>query len=141
MATSISFTDDTGFVSITNGFPVPGDRLRGWKPLVSPIGPLHHALGTGVPYKWTHRRDYGAKFDLPYIPDSAQDDCQRLIDWMLTGGIITVTTGDQFTSTYECYLWPGSEPELSGPNPQDLKRTLSLSVLNSEAERMICQYP
>ncbi len=141
MATSITFSDDAGFVTIANGFDPPGDRLRGWKPLVSPIGPLHHALGTGIPYKYVHRRDYGAKFDLPYMPNDSQDDCQRLIDWMLSGGDITVNTGDTLGHSYTCYLWPGSEPELSAPDRQDLRRVLSLSVLNADAERMICEYP
>ena len=103
---------------------------------------MHHALGTGIPYKYRHRYQYGAEFELPYIPKDAQDDCQRLIDWLLNAGSITVITGDILGGVYDnCYIWPDSEPSLSKPDPKDLRRVLSLSVLNADRERMICQYP
>lgn len=136
MATSIEW--DGG--ELTNGAPAPGDRFRGWIPISIPIGPLHHALGTGIPYKWTHRDDYGAKFSLPYIPNSEQDTCAQLIRHLLKGGLITVNTGDDDNNTYDCYLWPGSTPELSPPDPKDLKRVLTISVLNGVQEDMICAY-
>ena len=141
MATSIEFNDGSGNTVIANGFPAPGDRFRGWKPLVNPVGPMHHALGTGVPYKYVHRTDYGAKFELPYLPNTAQADCIRLMGWLLIGGSVTVTTGDVLGGTYTCYLWPESDPELSVPDPKDLRRVLSLSLLNSTESPMICQYP
>lgn len=138
---SITFTDDVGTVTIVSDIPAPGNRCQGWKPLVNPIGPMHNALGTGIPYKYRHRSDYGAKFELRELPHSMQDDGQRLLDWLLNGGIVTLTTGDANLAEYDCYLWPGAEPDMSPPDPKSLRFVLSLSLLNSEAGvRMTCVY-
>jgi hypothetical protein len=132
MATSISFTDDTGFVSITNGFPVPGDRFRGWKPLVSPIGPLHHALGTGTPTSLGRTgRTTGPSSTCPTSRTARRTIASGSSDWKRGGHHHRHLTGDQFTSTYDCYLWPGSKPSLGPANAQDLRHVLSLAVLNT----------
>jgi len=137
---SISFTDANGGVTIDNDKAAPVDRFQGWVPLGEPIGPLGHALGTGIPYRWTFREDHGAKFMLPYIPNSSQSDLHRLRMHLLGGGSITVDTEDEVSNTYTCYLWPGSNPEISTPSKETAERTLTLSVLNSEAEPMVCVY-
>jgi hypothetical protein len=137
---SISFTDTTGGVTITNGKPSPANRFQGWVPLGTPIGPFVRALGTGIPYRWTFREDHGAKFMLPYIPNSSQSDLHRLRMHLLNGGTITVTTGDEDSATYTCYLWPEGDAEISAPNKETVERTLTLSVLNSEASPMTCVY-
>lgn len=142
MASEILFTDDDGPVTLLNGFDPPGDRFRGWVPLVQPIGPVHNALGTGIPYLWEHRCDYGASFELPYIPNESQTDAVRLIRHLMRAGQITVHTGDADGASYDCYLWPGSTPKLSPPDPRDLRRILSLSVLNATADEiMSCVWP
>lgn len=139
MAT-ITFTDDDGTVVIESDIPAPGNRCQGWKPLVNPVGPMHNALGTGTPYKWTHRRDYGAKFELRELPRTLQDDCIRLLAWLQEGGIVTLATGDVNASSYSCYLWPGADPELSAPDPKSLRFVLSLSLKNDAQARMTCVY-
>lgn len=138
---SITFTDNDGAVVLSNGLTSPGDRFRAWVPLVSPIGPLHHALGTGIPYLYEHRCDHGAKFQLPYIPNASQSDTLRLIRHVLRAGVFTVSTGDAYGAEYECYLWPGSSPEMSEPDPITRERTLTVSALNSTEAVMTCVYP
>ena len=141
MASSITFTDDDGAVTIDNGFDAPGDRFMGWTPMSDPVGPLHHALGTQIPYKWTHAEKEGAAFKLGYIPGSSVRDCLRLIKWLKKGGVVTVNTGDSESNIYDnCYLWPGSTPELSPPDKQDLKHVLTLALLNADGEPMVCLY-
>lgn len=137
---SISFTDGTGSVTLSNTLSSVASRFQKWVPLVQPVGPLHQALGTGTPYLWEHRCDHGAKFTLPYIPNSAQSDCLRLVRHLLRAGSVTVTTDDAGSRTYTCYLWPGSRPELSEPDPTTLERTLTLSVLNGTEAVMVCLY-
>lgn len=140
MATSIAFTDGTGSVTLTNGKTAPVDRFQKWVPLTQPIGPVHNALGTGVPYLYEHRCDYGAKFVLPYVPNSSQSDLVRLVRHLLRAGSVTVTTGDSGSNVYTCYLWPGSTPSISEPDPRTLERTLTLSVLNASEADMVCLY-
>ena len=138
---SITFTDTDGTVVLENGLPGAGARFQAWTPTPEIIGPMHQALGTGIPYVWEHREDQGASFELRYIPNNLQSDCIRLIRHLKRGGLITLACGDADNATYECYLWPGSKPSLSAADPKDLRRVLSLAVLNSEAgEIMSCRY-
>jgi hypothetical protein len=137
---SISFTDGSGGVTITNDKPSPADRFQGWIPLGEPIGPLVHALGTGIPYRWAFREDHGAQFMLPYIPNSAQGDLHRLRMHLLNGGSIEVDTEDENGAAYTCYLWPGSNPDITAPTKETAERTLKLSVLNADPEPMTCIY-
>ena len=137
---SITFTDTEGTVVLTNGLPAPGDRFQGWTPAPTPVAVTHHALGTQIPYSWVHARSYWAKFELQNIPSASEDDCQRLIDHLLSAGSVTITTDDVNTSIYTCYLAPGTTPTLSAPDPKSLFRTLSLTLINSEAARMTCMY-
>lgn len=139
MASEILFEDADGPVTLTNGCPAPGDRFTGWEPMSDPEGPLHHALGTQIPYKYTHAEKEGASFSLAYIPQSSVRDCLRLIRWLKKGGVVSVYTGDSESNIYPtCYLWPGSTPKLSPPNRQDLRHTLTLALLNADAEPMVC---
>ncbi len=141
MASEILFEDDDGPVVLTNGLPAPGDRFSGWQPLTDPVGPIHHALGTQIPYKWVHAEKEGAKFALENIPPTLQRDCLRLCRWLKKGGLVQVYTGDSESNTYlNCYVWPGSTPELSPVN-RDLKHTLTLALLNADAEPMVCIWP
>jgi hypothetical protein len=139
---AILFTDALGSDTLDNGFPAPGDRFRGWTPIDEPIGPLHHALGTGVPYKWVHREDHGARFTIAYIPNESQALAARLVAHLKRGGSVRVETGDTQNNVYDtCYLWPGSTPELSPPDPKDLRRTLTLAILQPGAtEPLVCLY-
>ncbi len=145
----IEWTDDLGFFQLNNGLGgTPGYRFSSWKPLVKPIGPMDHALGTGVPAMWEHRSDYGAQFTLKEIPDEFRLNgtvyqflLARLKRHLLRAGQIEVHTEDTEDRNYSCYLWPGSEPDISGYDPARRRRSITLSVLNSDQAEMICCYP
>ncbi len=138
----IAFTDGQGPATLSNGAPAPGDRFRAWVPLQVIIGPIHHALGTGIPHVWAHRTDYGAKFSIGQIPDSEQEIAARLVLHLLSGGAVDIDTDDAGGNVYStCYLWPGSTPELSAPDRTDLRRTLTLSILQPGATTpLVCHY-
>lgn len=146
MATSLAWVDDFGTAELTNGFDAPGDRFAQWMPLSpgkSDGGRVQAvALGTGITYAWGHRTNFGAKFSLRYIDNTDQDLCIRLKYHMEGGGIITVNTGDSDSNSYDCYLWPGTEVAITGPDPKDKKYAVTLSVINAIAsEIMLCRYP
>lgn len=144
MAASITFTDAVGAVTVSNGFPAPGDRFSGWQILTTQTengaGVQRQALGTGLTYHWAFRTDYGAKFSLRYIPSSAQADLARLKRWLESGGEVVVDTNDNTTNQYTCTLWPGSRVEISPPDPKDLRLTVTLSVRNTAAVDCVCDY-
>lgn len=151
MATSITFTDETGAVTVTNSKPVPGDRLAGWTPLVRTIGPEGGnpvALGTGITYGWEHRVDYGTRFSLEHIPQASLRSVQRLILWLMRGetsagggeGVVTLNTGDVFGNSYSCRIWPGSEPQLEQMDRGMIEYRLTLELLNTDDDFMVCGY-
>ena len=151
MATAITFTDEDGSVSLSNGKPVPGDRLAGWVPLVQTIGPESGnpvALGSGITYGWEHRIDYGARFSLEHIPQADLRDVVRLIRWLTRGedtpssnnGEIVVNTGDVVPNSYTCRIWPGSVPQLEQMDRGMIEYRLTLEVLNTDDDVMVCSY-
>ncbi|MDH5316220.1 MAG: hypothetical protein OEW44_07045 [Gemmatimonadota bacterium] len=151
MATSIAWTDESGSVTLTNGKPVPGDRLAGWLPMARTIGPEGGnpvALGSGITYGWEHRVDFGVKFSLEYIPQTSLRDVQRLILWLLRGetssnggeGVVTLNTGDQVGNSYNCRIWPGSTPELEQMDRNQIEYRLTLELLNTAQDFMVCGY-
>lgn len=151
MATTITFTDADGAVSLSNGKPVPGDRLAAWTPLVKTIGPEGGnpvALGSGITYGWEHRIDYGVRFQLQYIPMASLRDVVRLMRWLLRGddlptagdGVVILNTGDQYGNSYSCRIWPGSEPELEQSDRNQIEYTLTLELLNMGGDIMVCSY-
>jgi hypothetical protein len=151
MATSLVFTDGSGTVTLTNDKPVPGDRLAAWTPLVKTIGPAGGnpvALGSGITYGWEHRVDYGVRFTLEHIPQARLRQVQRLILWLMRGelgtggmyGVVTVNTGDEAGSSYQCRIWPGSEPTLEQEDRATIEYRLTLELLNTYQDFMVCGY-
>lgn len=151
MATTITFTDTDGSCTVSNGKPVPGDRLAGWTPLVRTIGPEGGnpvGLGNGITYGWEHRIDYGVRFSLEHIPQASLRDVIRLMRWLLRGddnptagnGVVVLNTGDQFSNSYTCRIWPGSEPQLEQMDRGMIEYKLTLDLLNTEEDIMVCGY-
>lgn len=151
MATNITFTDDTGAVTLDNDKPAPGDRLTGWTPLVRTVGPAGGnpvGLGNGITYGWEHRLDHGARFSIEHIPQAKLRDVQRLIHWLMRGeytdgggeGTVRLDTGDQHHNRYTCRIWPGSEPQLEQMDRGLIEYRLTLELLNTEQDFMICGY-
>jgi len=139
---AITFTDSIGSATLESDLDAPGNRTAGWTPLAQPIGPLVHALGTGIPEMWAHRVDYGASFSLPFLPDSCQAVATRLIAHLKRAGSVRIETGDASNNAYDnCYIWPGSEPKLSERAQGSLRRTFTVSVLQPGATSpLVCLY-
>lgn len=153
MATSITFTDEWGAVTLTNGKPVPGDRFASWTPLVNTIGPEGGnpvGLGNGITYGWEHRVDFGAQFSLEHIPQAKLPDVQRLFLYLMrgetsldTGGVVTVNTGDKGSNAYQCRIWPGFVPEPPElMDRQTIEYRITLQLLNATPNPflMVCSY-
>ncbi len=128
---SITWDDTDGSATLENGYEAPGGNFQGWVPLTDPVGPLRNALGTGIPYMWEFRADYGAKFTLR----------ARLKRHLKRGNTVTVNTGDTNSHIYTMYLWPGADVDISGYDAKNRKRSVTLSLLNSEQADPICTYP
>ncbi len=140
MSTSIAFTDGTGAASLTNGKNTYGDRFRNWVPMPELESSRVTGLGTGAIHEWRFRTDYGASFELPYIPASSLDIVDRLIVHLLGGGSVTVNTGDSASHSYTCTLFPGFTPALVLDDRVLMEYTLSLKLRNSGNAVMRCLY-
>ena len=132
---SIVFNDGSGATTLTSVVP----RFQNWIPDATPIGPNETALGTGQVFQWVYRTDYTAAFDMGFIPPARLPDLQRLKVWLLTGGTITVNTGDLSANSYTVSLKPGTVPSWKF-DPKAVEYTLSLAVLNTVAAPLTCQY-
>lgn len=141
---SITFTDGSGAVTLTNNKAYPASRFASWEPFVDEIGAVAHRLGSGVRDSFIFRTDYGAKFELRNIPASKHADCIRLLRWLQDGGSCAVNTGDASGNSYAtCGIRPESKPALTyapdGPIPQ---WTLALELINlaDTPAAMVCVY-
>lgn len=124
----LEWTDAVGLARLTCVVPT----LSGWTPDVDPIGPSAVTLGGGVTYLFAFRTDYVVKFTLPYLVAAEMPEALRLKNWLLTGGTITVFTGDQGNRLYTCRLRPGTTPQIT-QDPQELEFALALELLNTVA--------
>ena len=132
---SIAFTDGTGAATLDNGLTAiaggVGSRFRGWTSLPRVVGPRRYALGSGVPAVFRFRTDYLATFELPHIPQAQVTVLDRLMAHLASGGTCSVATGDDAARTYPtCALAEGAEPEKRLSDPQDLRWSLVLTLVN-----------
>ncbi len=140
---SIEWSDELGFASLDNGLPDPGSRFMGWEVLTDPIVRKREGLGTGIPYAYRFRSDYGAKFSLREIPDTAarQVVLARLRRHLKEAGTVTINTGDVEGRIFDCYLYPGGDVVL-GYDPKIRKRSVTLSLMNADLSTdLVVQYP
>lgn len=143
MASKIDWTDAVGVASLSNGLPVPLDRLASWNPKAKPIGPAERAVGTGSLFTFTFRTDYTASFEIRNIPNSSMALMLRLQEHLLKGGQVSLTTGDSLSSVYPtCELAPDTEPTITPSDSRELRFVFAVTLLNVAATpvRMICQY-
>lgn len=141
MSSSITWTDGGGAATLTNGKPVPADRFTGWTPNSPVVKAEADSLGTGQPYPFVFRTDYGATFSLDKIPNTSQATVLRLIRWLEAGGVVTVNTGDAANRTYAtCYMPKGAHPSFTLSDKRTLEYTLSLTLLNVAAADMLAVY-
>lgn len=93
---SIKFTDTSGTYLLHNNKPHPADRFRNWTPDWVPVGDSAVRLSDGAITMFRVRDDYGASFELPYIPALACSNiCRHSEDfgttWVATAGTPTRT--------------------------------------------------
>jgi hypothetical protein len=144
MASTITFTDAGGAVTLTNGKAVPGDRFSGWTPSSRPFADPANALADGRLYVWDYRTDHGVSFELRGIRRGDVDLAIRCQLWLLGGGAITVNTGDASARSYTSLrLAPGTEPELEMSDSGSIEYTLRLSLIDTQATPvpLLCEYP
>lgn len=146
MAT-ITFTDGTGAVTLDNGTTAiangVGSRFMDWSPFQRPIGPRTTALGTGRPYQFRFRTDYGASFRLIDIPNTKMSDMLRCQEWLMRGEAVTVNTGDAASRSYTtCYLAPDGDVTISMTDKNLLLYSMSFVLINGAASpsAMLCLY-
>lgn len=143
MAT-IVFNDGGGSVTLDNGTTGMsggvGSRFADWVPFQRPIGPRVTALGTGVPYQFRFRTDYGASFNMTDIPNTKMSDMLRCQAWLLNGGSVTVNTGDNATRSYTAYLAPDGDITITLQDKNVLLYAMSFVVINASAASMLCIY-
>lgn len=142
---SITFNDGTSS-TLDNGLTsvggAVGSRFNGWTPRTIPIGPTATALGTGARTQFIFRTDYGASFTMDEIPNTSLSVALRLQRHLLSGGVVTVTTGDSASRTYtNCVIAPDGDVTLVLSNPAELLYSMSFSVINLSGAAMLCEYP
>lgn len=148
MATSLVFNDGVA-ATLTNGKPGAGGRFANWVPMTKPVGESANRQSDGALSTFVFRTDYGASFELRGIPVETSggvrpvDVAVRLIAWLMSGGTVTVNTGDVESNSYAtCGLMPGTTPSLTLTDRKNLEYTLSLSLINlaGSPAPMLCHY-
>ena len=146
MAT-ITFTDGTGAVTLDNGTTAistgVGSRFSDWLPFQNPIGPRVTALGTGRPFQFRFRTDYGASFSLMDIPNTKMSDMLRCQEWLLRGELVAANTGDASNRSYTtCYLAPDGDVTITLQDKSLLLYSMSFVLINGAASpsAMLCIY-
>jgi hypothetical protein len=141
MAT-ITFTDGTGAVTLSNGKDGPGSRFSQWTPSIDRIADRRFALGTGIAYEYLFREDFTATFQIEHLPLSELQDASRFTRWALQGNTFTVNTQDKTNKVYVCRLRPDTVPSLTMTDRVLLEYTLDLSVISASSPTVFlaCEY-
>jgi hypothetical protein len=141
LASSLEWTDAEGFAELTNGYPAPGDRFAAWVTSSPLKGVEAETLADGTLHVYEFHAKYLATFELRYIPQDQWRLAMRLIRHLNRGGEVTVNTGDAEDNVYTCQKQMGTEPELGPPDPVTLRRTLKLTLRNTEQADLLCTWP
>lgn len=138
MPVSIAFNDGSAAV-LTNSKPHPADRLGNWMPDPQSIASRATGLGTGLIHAWVFRTDYLASFELAGIPYTSLDTMQRLKLHAENGGTMVVNVGDG-QHIYTCTLAPETKVAWEFSDRRMLEYTLTMTIRNTAAERMLHGY-
>jgi hypothetical protein len=141
MASSLEWDDDQGAGTLTNGYPAPGDRFAAWETDSPLMGVEAEALADGTLHVFEFHVKYVATFELRDIPQDQWRLAMRLVRHLNRGGEVTVNTGDSEGNTYTCQKLKGSQPSLGKPDPNTLRRTLKLTLRNTDTDDMVCIWP
>lgn len=130
---SITFTDGTGAVTLTNGQSGPGNRFREWTPTINRVADRRYALGTGVAYEYLFREDSLASFAIEGLPATQMENVARFTRWALAGNTFTVNTTDNNNRVYTCRIAEGSSVEVSQSDPTFFEYTMRVTVANAQS--------
>lgn len=129
-ASSISWTDDAGSASLSNGKAVPGTRFADWVVRKKPVGPRVVGAGTGLIHLFEFRADTTVSFQIVGVPESEMEAMVRLQDHLLNGGTVTLAGDRELAATFStCALAPDSEPTIEQSDPPIREYTMSLALL------------
>lgn len=131
----IEWTDAVGLARLTCLVPI----LQGWTPDVDPIGPSEVALGTGTTFLFTFRTDRCVAFTFPNLSPLQMTEALRLKEWLLTGGSITLFTGDLAGRSYVAKVRPGTVPRFT-QDPSSLEFALALELINTASIPFIASW-
>lgn len=131
----INFTDAIGAAQLDNGMTAVaggyGSQFIGWLSESKPIGPMKSALGTGAAAAFIFRTDYVASFELQEIPNASVAILDRLMAWLLAGGVVSVTCGDSTSAVYAtCCLAEGTKPAKRMFDRKSITWALKLTLVN-----------
>jgi hypothetical protein len=105
------------------------------------MGPVATALGTGRPFRFVFRTDYGASFGMREIPNTSMPTMLRLQAHLLIGGLVTVTTGDNASRVYSsACLAPESDVSIALQDATALLYEMQFTLINLAGAPMLCEY-
>lgn len=139
---SLQWTDDEGAETLVNVMPDAASVFTDWVPFQRSVGPRHTALGTGIPYKYGHRTDYGATFRLEHIAMHDADTAARLLRHLENGGSVTVNTDDMDGNVYTAYIAEDGDTDgaLTRMGAPLVEYVLDLKLINAAGAPMTCLY-
>lgn len=130
---TITWSDDEGLATLSNGKQAPGDRFGLWKPDSVPIGPSATRLGSGRVDQFEFRRDNRVSFELAAIPSSELSKLRRLKYHLMCGGIVQLAGDRELIGEYEfCAIAPDIEPDYEMSDRENLEYTFTATLIASE---------
>lgn len=129
MPNSISWVDDIGAASLSNGKAGPGSRFSDWVVNKKPFGPSATAPGTGDVHTFEFRLDLTASFSVNAIPESSFDLLIRLQFHLLAGGSVEIDSDREMADAFAtAYLAPEAGVEIQQTDPVTREYTLTTVV-------------
>jgi hypothetical protein len=138
----ITFTDALGTATLHNGKDAPGDRFGAWTPDTMPYADISPNLATGLREVFAYRTDATVTFDIRDIPADRMPTMLRLQNWLRSGGLVTVLTEDQLSSTYTCGLASDGDVTIELTNVEGvIEYTLHCTkLLSTTGTDLVCIY-
>ena len=144
---SIVFNDGTAVTLSPFGAATalaPASRLRGWRPVSTPIMDVAVRLGSGARDVFEFREARRVEFTMEHILNDDLLTLERYRLHMLRGGVCTVNTTDLGSRSYsDMALVETTEPEISPPDPQTLDYSVTQTleyVGTATTVTMLCIY-
>lgn len=139
---SITFTDGTGAVTLSNGRTGVGARFSQWTPTINRVADRRFALGTGVAYEYLFREDSLVSFTLDGLPATQLENVARFTKYIQAGGTVTLNTTDNSNRTYQARLAEGSDVQVTMTDTTFIEYSLRVTMANADSPVvfMVCEY-